>query len=119
MITAHFFVGNSLIGSGPLPSTERPSLGQLHRPGNTAYFCPACGEIWGRIYVSPKQDYRIKNRFCFTHGSGLFQEESLTEWKHYPKEVLHRELSLIAEHYEKNPDLDWQSLTLNWKRYYD
>lgn len=119
MVTAHFFVGNYHVGSGPLPREVHIRLGQVDRPVNTAYFCAACGEVWGRIYIRREQDYRIKHRFCAAHGSGLFQEESSTMWHHYPKEVLYRELNLIAQHYARNPSLDWRELTLNWKRYYD
>jgi hypothetical protein len=118
MITAHFFTGNKLLGTSNLPASIYLKVGQNDTPKNTAYFCPACGDIWGRIVVSDKQDYFLKNRFCTEHGSGLFQEYSSPMWHHYPKEVLYRELNLIAQHLAHNPDLDLNELILNWKRYY-
>jgi hypothetical protein len=119
MIKTYFFVGNTLIGSGLLPSEVQEKLGHVDRPHNRAYFCPACGDIWGRIYIRHEQDFSIRNRLCAEHGSGLFQDNSSPMWKHYPKEVLARELSLIAQHLNRNPHLEWESLVINWKRYYD
>lgn len=119
MITANFIVGNQLIGSGPLVPRLPVKLGHEERPHNAAYFCPACGEVWGRIVVSDKQDYTMERRFCFTHGSGLFQRSFGTMWTHYPREVLIRELRLIAAHLERNPELDFGELVLQWKNYYD
>ncbi len=40
-------------------------------------------------------------------------------WTHYPREVLIRELRLIAAHLERNPELDFGELVLQWKNYYD
>lgn len=119
MVETFFFVDNQLIGQGPLPEEVSEKLGQVDRPGNKAYFCPACGEVWGRMYVKRKQDYVIRNRFCVHHGSGLFQDNSSPLWRYYPKEVLARELSIIAHHLKLNPHLEWESLVINWKRYYE
>ena len=58
---------------------------------NTAYFCPHCGEIWGRAvydfkfqyspYIRDNAPWVIESRRCPSHGDGYFLsglgEESL------------------------------------------
>lgn len=119
MKQVYFFVGNQYLAAGDLPAQIWFRAGHKDVPQNTAFFCAACGEVWGRIVLREKQDFNIRFRFCDQHGSGLFQDNSSPLWKHYPKEVLARELRLIAKHYAENPELDFRDLTINWKRYYD
>lgn len=47
---------------------------------NTAYFCPVCGEIWGRAVYSfsfnyqpvPQTSWVTETRRCPNHGDGYF-----------------------------------------------
>jgi hypothetical protein len=47
---------------------------------HTAYFCPVCGDLWGREVLQPEFDYAprvsgawvIEKRACAEHGDGQF-----------------------------------------------
>ncbi len=79
----HYFEGSALQGTrlqyccGYAPSSgERVSA---YWP-NTAYFCPVCGEIWGRAVLVPSFQYKpipqtpwvVESRRCVQHGDGFF-----------------------------------------------
>lgn len=81
--TVHYFEGNQFVGSRlayccgyATSSDERHSA---YWPC-TAYFCPHCGEIWGRAVYDfsftyspiPSALWVIENRRCPSHGDGYF-----------------------------------------------
>lgn len=81
--TVLYFEGDQLQGSREVyccgyasSSGERVSA---YWP-NTAYFCPHCGEIWGRAIFNhhfqyspiPSSPWVIESRRCVQHGDGLF-----------------------------------------------
>ena len=56
-----------------------------------AYFCPACGEIWGRITLSTATYWQCLERPCQTHGDGSLVERNI--WaSHNPSYYLTRDL---------------------------
>ena len=46
---------------------------------NIAYFCPTCGEVWGRRTwtVAPIDCWHSVNRFCSRHGGGYFLDDGI------------------------------------------
>lgn len=106
----HYFEGNRLVGTrlqyccGYAPSKgERRSA---YWP-NTAFFCPTCGEIWGRAVLDhqfqyspiPQASWAIESRRCVEHGDGLFL--SGYGESHLPscsRELLQREALILCFH---------------------
>lgn len=118
MATVMYFEGNRLAGTretyccGYAPSSDKRV--SAYWP-NTAYFCPVCGEIWGRAVYDhhfqyrpiPQTPWAIESRRCVEHGDGLllsgYGEESLPSCS---RELLAREaLILILQ----NPTKDLSS----------
>lgn len=72
---------------------------------NIAYFCPKCGEIWGRaVYVfqftySPRVDcsWVVEIRRCAKHGDGTFLVGQSLEYCTTP--LLLREFLLLSKEY--------------------
>lgn len=80
---------------------------------HTAYFCPVCGEVWGRrVFLTTNLRFRAVERFCEQHGDGSLVSGEL-EWSylleecpteqhtkaheaHYPLNWLAYELFLIV-----------------------
>ena len=74
---------------------------------NTAYFCPCCGELWGRAIYDHQYDYQpfvatswvIETRRCAEHGDGSFLSGYNAE--HLPfcsHELLKREATILCLH---------------------
>ena len=82
------------VGGGPSLSAYWP---------HTAFFCPVCGEIWGRAIYQHSFDYQpipqdswvIESRRCVKHGDGLFLSTQLLESCSHP--LLRRELLALLE----------------------
>ena len=80
---AQYFSGASLVGT-----RETYLIGYAREDGtshsgywpHTAYFCPMCGEIWGRELLLPQFSYTpipktlwvTETRRCVRHGDGKF-----------------------------------------------
>lgn len=71
---------------------------------NTAYFCPACGEIWGRAVYDFEFEYSprvvgrpwvVESRRCVKHGDGTFLAGQLLEG--CSSELLTRELLALLQ----------------------
>lgn len=78
---------------------------------HTAYFCPVCGNLWGREIVQPEFAYSpkvpdawtIERRRCVEHGDGQFLCGKDLDYA--DKDLLTRELLALiegAERYEHN-----------------
>ena len=70
-----------------------------------AYFCPYCGEIWGREVLIPQFSYQpipqqpwvIESRRCAKHGDGLFLTGKPLD--NCSPELLRREALLLLNRY--------------------
>lgn len=77
-ITEALYVGTKLI-------TLRQDI--WHNDGtaainHTSYFCPTCGEVWGRrVYAADGIKHRVYERPCEAHGDGSLVFSEL-EWSH-------------------------------------
>jgi len=109
--TVQYFEGGSYVGEreiyccGYTPSFgERVSAYWPH----TAYFCPICGEIWGRaIYQHhftyspiPKNSWVVETRRCVKHGDGTFLTSQVLD--HCDRNILNRELLAILENFNEH-----------------
>ena len=105
---ARYFLHSSLVGTRRLYCCgyrgEDGTSRSAHWP-HVAYFCPKCGEIWGREVLTYQFDYAplpdavwvIESRRCAKHGDGLFLTGKLLE--DCSDELLRRELSVLLSHY--------------------
>ena len=64
---AHYFLGNRLLGS-----TSRVQTWDGIQPARSlAYFCPTCGEVWGRLVVAPSDEWLALSAPCARHPAWL------------------------------------------------
>ena len=54
-----YFLGNKHLGSCPNPA---PDPRQLY-DHSIAFFCPKCGEVWGRVIINPTK-HHVLTRGC-------------------------------------------------------
>ena len=91
---ALYFLGNAVLGESPQYS-KWEDLKVNHQ--NIAYFCPQCGEVWGRIFDERLAGWFPATTYCTKHGGGSF----LFPWRHdcaeLPEAVLRYELNLLLE----------------------
>ena len=72
----HFWADNSYLGQRECPTLwpadpQSKARGTLLAQHNTAYFCPVCGNIWGRVtYDQAAPLWHILSRHCEEHGQG-------------------------------------------------
>lgn len=95
-----FFVGNRRICEIHVP-TGSPAT-ETQAVSSAAFFCPACGDIWGRRFMQPdprwtSRGWRPYVRECPRHGGGSLifplEEDRLSDPFHnYPPELLLWEL---------------------------
>jgi hypothetical protein len=79
-VAFHYFERDSFVGSRDVQLEARDAEGRLFYPfcPNTAYFCPQCGELWGRQVQDGETEYSsrgwpswtIERRPCVEHGDG-------------------------------------------------
>ena len=79
---------------GEAPAHTKFRHGAVYDPVSVAYFCPACGDIWGRITVAG-QPFASYPRYCPQHGPGF----ALPYSNQYeaPLAILKREVLLISQ----------------------
>lgn len=95
---AHYFLGNRLLGTSPdLPRWEDY---KVHH-NNVAHFCPSCGEVWGRVMDSRLAGWFPQITPCAKHGNGSFISAWRNTFEELPPEVLHYELLLRLEKFDK------------------
>ena len=115
MPTALYFAHGKLLGQSEFQCTILPH--------NLAYFCPTCGEVWGRIAITGGGYWSVEHVCCEKHtpkgvpewsklpGCFLTSSDSRRSmlsvmwWgralEHLPTAVLQREFELTLAHYER------------------
>jgi hypothetical protein len=105
-----FFEGTKLAGTRDIlvaPIEWGNGFRSSYHP-SIAYFCPECGEIWGRAVFSPSGPYDpivqakwiIETRHCPKHGDGYFLVGlSDSQLSACSKELLKREALLLMLHH--------------------
>lgn len=70
MASQLFFVGKTFLGERTIPDVRAvPGLdARLHH--SHAYFCPFCGDIWGRVIHTKGGYTQCSQRPCRAHGDG-------------------------------------------------
>lgn len=96
----HYFLGQRLLGTSP-----RQAYWADMQPAtcHTAYLCPVCGEVWGRVLQSDKSsaEWIAQRRFCVKHGNGSFIAPWSQQFDELPLEVLTHELNLQLTLYDR------------------
>lgn len=103
MATQTFEADGKVLGSREVPSFVYSELEGAKRPTPSyAYFCPRCGEIWGRLRTEGAAYTQCCYRPCEAHGDGRLaqhwvrgEEPSLLA-RDWPKAALMRELEIEA-----------------------
>lgn len=82
-----FFLRDAFLGSRDIPPTFE-SNPNGHAPGvrfrhsNLALFCPACGEIWGRVlHDVALPEWKVETRHCASHPAPVETLVGWTDWK--------------------------------------
>jgi hypothetical protein len=66
-----FEVGGEVLGVRQVPSFFRSELHGGMRPTYSyCYFCPHCGEVWGRLRTEGATYWQCCYRNCEAHGDG-------------------------------------------------
>lgn len=106
MPQASIFVGNRSLGTFPVPLFHTDRTGAFPVQ-SVAYFCPSCGDIWGRIVIPGSTATQCRYRPCERHGDGrLTQSAWPSEPATYvtpawPRAALERELDLELSYQAK------------------
>lgn len=113
----HFFLGSDFLGFREV-LLFHTNGGREALIMNRAFFCPVCGEIWGRRVMLPAKEstqqsplWRSEELYCEAHGGGSFfthdyemegQASKLGEHnsQDFPYEVLKREVILGYVNYK-------------------
>lgn len=109
-----YFDSGSYVGSREQYSCGyRTASGEVHSAywPNTAYFCPHCGEVWGREVLThrfnyspiPDRPWVVESRRCPKHGEGLFLTGKLLDT--CSPELLRREFLILCNLYDKESKL--------------
>lgn len=79
---------------------------QQYPPYAKAYFCPTCGEVWGRRIIIPHTQWTVFTRHCKKHepysvylepGGSVWSQLDTEMLKHLPKAMYHYETLLRLE----------------------
>lgn len=98
---ALYFLGNKLLGSSPeLSKWEDHKVNHT----NTAFFCPRCGEVWGRIMDDRVAGWSAVTSLCGKHNGGSFIAPWRSSFEELPPEVLQYELGIWLNRYEVEND---------------
>lgn len=87
-----YFLRNKLLATGPHFGWDDAT--PCHH--SVAFFCPACGELWGRVQVSGKP-WHPACIPCAQHGGGSFIFSWRRRFDELPPAVLSYELSLLLK----------------------
>ena len=75
MALQHFFVGARHLGARQIPDTRCvPGLAVVFHWSH-AFFCPKCGEIWGRLHHERGAYWQCTYRPCVKHGDGHLSQD--------------------------------------------
>lgn len=97
LVGAHYFLGNALLGTSQ--AVPRWDDWKVHH-NNIAYFCPDCGEVWGRVMDDRLAGWWPQTAHCSKHGGGSFISPWRNQFEELPPEVLHYELLLRLARFE-------------------
>lgn len=106
---ASYFLGSRLLGSTiayhKWSDTEK-------MPDSEAFFCPECGEIWGRILESLSCNWHVTIRSCAQHprypgedAAGSFIAPWRKAFEELPPEVLRYETQLRLDRIKDEQNL--------------
>lgn len=89
-MAAHYFLGARLLGTGAFFRWDDAQIS--HR--SEAFFCPECGEIWGRVLVEGAAWHAVQIP-CERHGGGSFIFPWRRQFSEFPPAVLSYELAVL------------------------
>lgn len=103
-----YFEGNRFIGQSRTECGTVDVAGSQYHAywPDTAYFCPTCGELWGRCIKDFQFNYcpyytgtrwEVETRHCVAHGDGAFLADDRFLEGTYDKALLTRELLVLIE----------------------
>lgn len=95
---ANYFLGSRLLASTIAYHNWDDTTPE---PNSEAFFCPQCGDIWGRIVESLGTIHYSITRPCASHGNGSFIAPWRTTFDELPLEVLRYEFLLRADNTRK------------------
>lgn len=100
-----FYVGHDVVGETDVTilrtNGSKPAIWHRHH----AFFCPICGEVWGRAFAEGREsdlpsDWFIHPYECTSHGGGSFafalKEPNFIT--HASTDFLFREVELLLLH---------------------
>lgn len=99
MARASIFVSGRSLGTFEVPLFYSDRTGTVP-VRSVAYFCAACGDIWGRIVIPGSGATQCRYRPCEKHGDGRLSqsawpsEPSTYITPAWPRAALERELDL-------------------------
>ncbi len=103
---AHYFLGNRLLGS----TSRVQTWDGVQSTRSLAYFCPTCGEVWGRLVVGKGDEWVALSAPCAKHPAwrGTVQGSFLRSWNPHgldelPDELLAYEFDTHWTHIMKEP----------------
>lgn len=107
MALQHFFVGQRHLGSRLIPDTRIiPGL-EVRFHYSHVFFCPHCGEIWGRLLHEKARYHQCAYRPCAKHGNGRLSDnhphsEPVYFEPDWPKAAIQYEFERFLEQAEKD-----------------
>ena len=104
-------LGGSLIGESVYPYTWSPT--DDPRGTSVAFFCPDCGDIWGRVFT-PSRSWMVATVGCERHpqfpsfhpGGSFILEWNRGAIDKLPHAVLRREFRLHLHHAKARNDFE-------------
>lgn len=118
----HYYVNNKLIDKVEIACSQLDSC---------AFFCPVCGEVWGRIHATENDKYwhsvaascerHPASRYSYYKVPGSFIEDDFpfatdnrsAFWaqtiNYMPKRILERELLLLIKEIDHEPEVQQES----------
>lgn len=91
-MSALYFLRNKLLGEGVYFNWDDST--PCHH--SVAFFCPACGDLWGRVQLT-NQPWHPACIPCALHGGGSFIFPWRRRFDEFPQAVLSYELSLLLK----------------------
>lgn len=92
------------LGQREVPNFQQSSLFGHRITCSQAYFCPRCGEVWGRLHHEGGY-WQLTHRPCRRHGDGRLSSvwDRYGDFAHtlvradWPRDALKRELEIELE----------------------